>query len=171
MPLPSNFSAPFVVNPGLTAIAIAYKNATLIADDVLPRVPVDTPSFNYSLFNKMDSFTVPDTKVGRTSDVNQVDYSATQATASVEDQALDEVVPNRDKAIAQAYGNFIDPQAIATEQIADLLALGREVRASTSSSMQPAMRLRIRPHCPVPASGPTIQTRIRQRRYLLLWMG
>jgi hypothetical protein len=130
MPLANTFPAPFAVNPGLTAITIAYRNENLIADDVLPRVPVDTPSFNYSIFGKGDSFTIPDTKVGRTSDVNQVDYSATQASATVDDQALDEVVPNRDKAIASAYTNSPDPESVATEQISDLLALAREVRAA-----------------------------------------
>lgn len=131
MSFPNTFPAPFVVNPKLTAIAIAYTNAKLIADTVLPRVPVDTPSFLYSVFNKADSFTIPDTKVGRTSAVNQVDFSVTQSTASVDDHALDEVVPNRDKQIAASYGSPIDPEAIAAEQVSDLLALGREQRAAT----------------------------------------
>lgn len=130
MALANTFAAPFAVNPGLTAITIAYKNASLIADDVLPRVAVDTPSFNYSIFGKADNFTIPDTKVGRTSDVNQVDWSATQGSATVDDQAIDEVVPNRDKAIASSYTNSPDPESVATEQISDLLALAREVRAS-----------------------------------------
>lgn len=130
MPFDNTFPAPFAVNPQLTAITIAYKNSRLIADDVLPRVAVDTPSFKYSVYNKADNFTIPDTKVGRTSDVNQVDYSATQTPGMVDDQALDEVVPNRDKAIASAYTNSPDPEAVATEQISDLIALAREVRAS-----------------------------------------
>ena len=130
MPYPSVFPAPFVVNPVLTAIAISYENAKLIADAVLPRVPVATPQFIYSVFNKADSFTIPDTKVGRKSVVNQVDYAVTQTPAGVTDHALEEVVPQMDKAIAQAYGNMIDPEAIATEQVSDLLALDREQRAS-----------------------------------------
>jgi hypothetical protein len=116
MAYPNTFPAPFVVNPQLSAITIAYKNAKLIADDVLPRVPVVTPSFKYSVFNKADSFTIPDTKVGRKSAVNQVDWSATQADGSVADHALDEVVPNM--------------EAVAAEQVSDLLALDREARAS-----------------------------------------
>src|SRR5579871_5743283 len=115
MSYPTTFPAPFVTNPTLTAITIAYKNSKLIADDVLPRVPVDVPTFNYSVFNKADSFTIPDTKVGRKSAVNEVDYSVTQTPAFVEDHALDQVVPERDKAIAQAYNSPIDPQSIAAE--------------------------------------------------------
>jgi hypothetical protein len=131
MSFPNTFAAPFVVNPKLTAISIAYENAKLIADDVLPRVPVVTPSFLYSVYNKADNFTIPDTKVGRKSDVNQIDWSATQAAANVEDYAIDEVVPNRDKMVAQSYGSFVDPEAIAAEQVSDVLALAREQRTAT----------------------------------------
>jgi hypothetical protein len=130
MSFPNTFAAPFVVNPKLTAISIAYRNAKLIADDVLPRVPVVTPSFLYSVYNKGDNFTIPDTKVGRKSDVNQIDFSATQAAANVEDYAIDEVVPNRDKMVATAYGSFVDPEAIAAEQVSDVLALAREQRTA-----------------------------------------
>ena len=44
----SGKTAPFPVTPELTAIAIAYRNpdASLIADDVMPRVrPVSTREF------------------------------------------------------------------------------------------------------------------------------
>jgi hypothetical protein len=130
MSYPNTFPAPFVVNPQLTAIAIAYKNEKLIADDVLPRVPVDTPSFKYSVYNKADNFTIPDTKVGRKSDVNQVDWSATQADGSVQDHALDEVVPNMDKAVASAYANSPDPEAVATQQLSNLIEHAREARSA-----------------------------------------
>lgn len=122
--------APFVVNPRLTAIAISYENAASIADEVLPRVPVETPDFAYTVFNKADNFTVADSKVDRKSEVNQVDWSGTQATASVEDQALDEVVPRRDQAVATAYGSPIDSKAKAVDQISKQLDLGREKRAA-----------------------------------------
>lgn len=130
MSFANTLPAPFQVTPQMTAIAIAYTNEKMIADAVLPRVPVDTPDFNYSKFNQQDSFTVPDTKVGRKSAVNEVDYSATLASSTVEDQALDEVVPRRDQQVAAAYGNFIDPKNMATEQVSDLLALSREVRVA-----------------------------------------
>ena len=37
-------NAPFPIDPELTAIAIAYRNGRMIADEVLPRVPVGKQS-------------------------------------------------------------------------------------------------------------------------------
>ena len=65
--------APFVIQPHLTAIAIAYQNGRMIADAVLPRVPVPGSTFKYTVYDKRDTFTIPDTKVGRTSRPNEVD--------------------------------------------------------------------------------------------------
>ena len=39
--------ANFPVNPVLTAIAIAYRNRRMIADDVLPRTDVGKQEFKY----------------------------------------------------------------------------------------------------------------------------
>ncbi len=49
--------AAFPIQPELTAIAIAYKNRSLIADQVLPRVPVGKQDFKYLKFNLADGFT------------------------------------------------------------------------------------------------------------------
>jgi hypothetical protein len=128
-------AAPFVIQPRLTAITIAYKNADMIADQVLPRVPVDSPDFKYTLYKKEDTFTIPDTKVGRVGKTNQVDYSASEATASVQDYGLEEAIPYFDTAAAAAaqvvQGTTpVDPEARATEQISDLIALDREQRVA-----------------------------------------
>lgn len=128
--------APFVVQPQLTALAVAYRNAKLIADQILPRFSVNSPDFKYTVFNsKSDNFTIPDTRVGRTSAPNQVDWSATEDTASVEDYALDQPVPYKDVAAAQAAGLVagvtpVNPEAVATEQLSDLILLDREKRAA-----------------------------------------
>lgn len=120
--------APFVPQPHLTAIAIAYRNEQMIADEVLPRVPVPAETFKYSVFDKADMFTIPDTKVGRTSRPNEVDWHATEQTASVVDYGLEEPIPQKD--IDQAAGTPIDPTMIATEQITNLVDLDREKRTA-----------------------------------------
>lgn len=119
--------APFPIDPFLTGIAIAYRNSTLIADSVLPRIPVGAQTFKYWKFDKADSFTVPETLVGRKGVPNEVEFGATEEEASTKDYGLDDVVPNDD--IANAPPGF-NPLANATELTTDLIELGREKRVS-----------------------------------------
>ncbi|WP_431222210.1 phage capsid protein [Serratia sp. L9] len=118
---------PFPVDPHLTAISIAYRNVSLIADDVLPRVPVGVKSFKWWKYDIAQGFTVPNTTVGRTSQPNQVEFPAEEETSSAEDFALDAPIPQDD--IDNAPKNY-DPLGHATERTADLIALDREVRTS-----------------------------------------
>ncbi|RIK92483.1 MAG: phage capsid protein [Proteobacteria bacterium] len=119
--------APFPVDPHLTGISIAYKNADYIADAVLPRVYVGKESFKYWLYNLGEGFTIPNTRVGRKSEPNQVEFSATEATASTDDYALDDLIPQSD--IDNAPANH-DPKARAVQGITDLVMLDREVRTA-----------------------------------------
>ncbi len=119
--------APFPVQPELTAIAIAYRNTRLIADDVLPRVGVGAQTFKYLKHTKEDRFTLPDTKVGRKSSPNEVDFSATETESSTQDYALDDPIPQAD--IENAPQNY-DPLGNAVEGLTDLIMLDREKRAA-----------------------------------------
>lgn len=118
---------PFPINPEQTAIAIAYRNQTLIADAVLPRVPVGTEEFKYIKQTKEESFTLPDTKVGRKSRPNIVDFTAAEATGSTNDYGLEDVVPQKD--IDNAPANY-NPLGRATEGLTDLIMLDREKRVA-----------------------------------------
>src|SRR6266446_5685472 len=128
--------APFIVQPRLTALALSYRNLRMIADFVLPRVQVDSPTFKYSTFTKEDAFTVPDTRVGPKSRTNEIDWTASESTAQTQDYALEDAVPYFDVQAAQAartQGGVtpIDPEARSTELITDLIALDRESRVSS----------------------------------------
>lgn len=118
----------FVVQPHLTAIAVAYENERMIADAVLPRVQVPGSTFKYTVYDKRDTFTIPDTKVGRTSRPNEVDWHATEQTTSVRPYGLEEPIPQED--IDNASGTPIDPEMQATEQLTDLIVLDREQRVA-----------------------------------------
>ena len=119
--------APFPITPALTAIAIAYRNSRMIADNVLPRVPVSKQEFKYRKFALADGFTLPDTKVGRTSQPNQVEFGFTEATDATRDYALDDPIPQVD--IENAPDGY-DPVGRSTEQITNLILLDREVRVA-----------------------------------------
>jgi len=121
-------TTPFPTDPVLTAIAIAYRNGRLIADDVLPRTPVGRQDFKWHQHHLADGFTLPDTKVGRKSAPNQVEFGHIEKTSSTEDYGLDAPVPQAD--IDAAAGTAADPLGTATQNTTDLILLDREVRTS-----------------------------------------
>lgn len=120
--------APFPIQPELTAIALAYRNRSLVADLVLPRIPVGTQEFKWLRHAMAEGFTVPDTKVGRTSAPNRVQFTATEETGGCLDYALDDTVPNAD--IENRPPNF-DPEGNAVEGLTNLILLDREVRVAS----------------------------------------
>jgi len=120
-------SRPFPIDPVLTAVAIAYRNKRMIADEVLPRVPVSKQAFKYRLFNLKDNFTIPNTLVGRTSKPNQAEFGFTEVGSYTKDYALDDPVPGAD--IANAPDGY-DPVAHAAESLTNLITLGRELRVA-----------------------------------------
>lgn len=121
-------NAPFVIQPVLTAIAIAWRNKNFIADLVLPRSEVARKEFKYTNYNKEEGFTIPDTKVGRKSRPNEVEFGASETTDQVEDYGLEDPVPQAD--IDNAQGTRIDPLARATSGLTNLIALDREKRTA-----------------------------------------
>jgi len=128
--------APFTIQTQLTSVTLAYRNGKMIADLVLPRLPVLSPSFKYSAYTQADAFTIPNTLVGRKGDVNEIDWSATEQTASTSDYGLEDAIPQSDiNAAAAAQKIFgvqpIDPLAHSTELLTDLIALDREQRAAS----------------------------------------
>lgn len=126
---------PFVVVPELTAIAVAYHQANLVADRVLPYVPVNTQEFRYKKFNLADDFTVPATLVGRKGTPQQVEFGETELTDKTDDHGLDSPVPNADmeayeRARAAGQAGVTDPMMRATTQVMSLVMTAREKRVA-----------------------------------------
>lgn len=127
--------APFIIRPELTAVAVAYRNEDFIADLVLPRVPVLTKAYTYQKYNLADSFTVPETAVGRKGSPNQVEFSSTEVASTVKDHALDSPVPNDDieqweKATASGQTVAPSPLIYAATGSQELVSLRREKRSA-----------------------------------------
>lgn len=127
---------PFTVDPILTAIAIGYRNpaAALIADQVLPRVPVGAEKFKYTVYPLAEAFNVPDARVGRRGRVQQLEFGGTETDGSVDDFGLESPIPYSDidaaaEARARKVSNF-DPEGHATMMLADTIANIREVRVA-----------------------------------------
>jgi hypothetical protein len=121
--------APFPINPALTAIAISYRNEQLVADMVLPRVPVAVDSFKYFRMNRDETFTVPDTKMGRKSEANVVEFGGVEVTDSTADYGLKDIVPLAD--VRNAQGTPFDPMGQATLNTTRLVQLDREQRVAS----------------------------------------
>lgn len=127
---------PFPVDATLTAIAIGYRNPahTLIGRRALPALPVLSETFKWSEYPLAEGFTVPDTRVGRKSRPNQVEFTMTEKEASVEDYGLDDAIPFSDIEVAARARaekrSIFDPRSSATEGLTNLIELDREVRAA-----------------------------------------
>lgn len=77
------------IDPARTAIAIGYKQPGLIADQVLPRVPVEGMIYKYEKYSLEQSFDVVDDVVGARGKVKQATLSSESVTGQVKDYALD----------------------------------------------------------------------------------
>lgn len=113
----------------LTSIAIAYKNPdlSLIADAVLPRVPVGKRSFGYIEYPAAEMYTVPDTRVGERSQVQQVEVTGKRDTSEVEDFGI--AIPLTKSDVDEAPAGC-DPKERATERATNIVLLDREIRVA-----------------------------------------
>lgn len=118
---------PFPVDTQRTAIAIAYRNTTLVADQIAPYYPVGSEKFSYLKHTVAGGFTVPNTLVGRKSDPNPVSFSATEVTDRVAPYGLEDFIPQSD---IDAAPKGYDPVDRATVGIMDLVLLDREKRTA-----------------------------------------
>jgi len=118
---------PFPVRQHHTAIAIAYRNQSMIADQVLPRISVGGERFTWYEYDSAERFTVPDTTVGRTSRPPELQFSAREHEARTQDYGLDAPIPNSDR---QEAPEGHDPEDQAVEYLSDILELDREVRVA-----------------------------------------
>ena len=126
---------PFPVNPILTAVCIGYRNLDMIADQVLPKIPVMGEVYRFTRYPLAERFTIPNTLVGRRGRVERVEFTGTQDAGSTKTYALEDGIPisDIDAAASQraaGLGNF-DPEARAAEGLTNLIELDREVRVAS----------------------------------------
>lgn len=119
--------SPYTIDPALTAIAVAYRNPTYIADAVAPRIPVDKQRFTFMQYAADTMFNRPDTRVGRRSKPNEAHLDALEVTDSTEDFALDGGIPRADEDNADSR---YDPLGNEVMFLQELIALDREARVA-----------------------------------------
>lgn len=111
-----------------TAIAVGYANRAYVADRVLPRVRVRRKAYSYTAYPLDESFTVPDTLVGRRSQPSMIHLTASETAGVCRDFALEDAIPRAD--VENVPATVRDPRDRSAMTLADLLAIGREKRAA-----------------------------------------
>lgn len=133
--------SPYPIDPALTAIAIAYKNADYIADIVAPRVTVGKQAFKFMQYGVDTFFNTPDTLIGRRSQANQVTMDGTEVSDSTEDHGLEGGVPKAD--VDNADDRY-DPLGNQTSLLMEMVAIRREMRAAgtvfSAATYDPGLR-------------------------------
>ena len=112
-----------------TDLVAAYKNGKMIADQVMPVKVLDGPelAFKYYERTKGDSFTAPDTKVGRTSEPNIIHLSGEEKAAVAEAQGLQIIVPKEDIDQIKNKERYVNT---SLEYLMNQVYLGREMRVA-----------------------------------------
>ncbi|MGW8138979.1 capsid protein [Sphingomonas zeae] len=133
--------SPYPIDPHLTAIAIAYKNQSYIADIVLPRIEVGKQAFTFMQYGMDTFFNTPDTLIGRRSQANQVTMEGVEITDATEDHGLEAPVPQAD--VDNADERY-DPLGNAAALTSELIEIRREIRAAAiifnPATYDPALR-------------------------------
>ena len=123
-----NIVSTYPVDFERTAIAVGYSNDMYVADMVLPRVPVMRKEYRYYEYPIDESFTVPETRVGRRSRPTMVHFTASEKSAACEDYGLEDAIPDDD--VRNAPMQAADPIDRSVMMLTDLLMIDREKRVA-----------------------------------------
>jgi len=126
--MPGSIISTYPVDFERTSIAIAYRNDSYIADEVLPRVAVGRKEYRFTEYPIEEGFTVPDTRIGRRSAPTMVHFSAAEKSGACADYGLEDLIPDDD--IANAPPTTADPLDRSTQMLTDLLMIDREKRVA-----------------------------------------
>lgn len=117
----------FPVDAKLTGLVMSIRPQGMISDFIAPYVPVMGQSFEYDEISTSDMFTIPDARIGRRSEVNEVVLGATRVSATCAATGFGATIPYEE--INNAEGIY-DIEAIYAEALTNLLMLSREKRVS-----------------------------------------
>jgi len=125
----AQFNYPFPSVPQYLAVWLSYRNRQFIADDVMPRVPVEAETFKWFKYAKEQLFTLRETKVGRKGRPNQMEISATEESGIVHAYGMETLIPEQDVRAAESLPGY-NPVSSNILAIREVVALGREKRVA-----------------------------------------
>lgn len=113
------------VDAVLSGVSIRYTNDELIADQVLPVVPVKKESDKYYRYTR--NWRLPQSKRAAGAEANEVEWNVDTDTYSCEEYALKDFIPDR---VRDNADNPLDMDVDTTEGLTELIQLGREKRVA-----------------------------------------
>jgi len=114
------------VDAALTNIAIKYKNMALVAERILPVVPVIKESDKYYIFRK-EELVIDKAKRAAGAEAKEITWDVDTATYSCEEYALRHLVPDRVMNNADAP---VRPKITSTQKLTQKLLLAQEKRGA-----------------------------------------
>ena len=109
----------------LSGVSIRYSNEEMIADQVLPVIPVKKESDKYYTYTR--AWKLPQSKRAAGAEANEVEWNVGTATYSTEEYALKDLIPDR---VRDNADNPLDMDVDTTENLTELIQLGREKRVA-----------------------------------------
>lgn len=116
------------IDTPLSNLSVAFTNDDLIANMILPVVPVAHQSDKYFIFNKGDGFRIPDTRRSRKTVPQKTEFSVSSDSYFADNFALGEDIPWEDLA-NQDQG--IDLDRTTTEDLNHKIRLDLENRVAS----------------------------------------
>jgi len=110
----------------LQSLLVGYEPEGLIADDVLPSLPVAKEDGIYWIFGK-ERFTTPETHRAPRSRYREIDWKMTQDNYHAEEYGLEHRIDDRERDNSALPGSLDQEGA---EILVDMLSLGREKRVA-----------------------------------------
>ena len=115
------------IDRALSNLSVQFKNNALIAEQVVPVLPVAKESDKYFIYGK-EAFKLVETRRNDGAEANEASLSLTSADYATVEHALKDIVTDRARGNADAP---ISPDADTTEFLTDLIMLRLEKEAAT----------------------------------------
>ena len=117
---------PYPIDSAVAPVVVGYKNGQMIGDLVAPEVQVDSVAFEYSEYDEADILSVADTRIGRTSDPNQLEFKGTKKSGLCHPHALITYVPKIDMRMKRKLP--VDPKLRAASLMMYHITFANELR-------------------------------------------
>jgi len=112
------------VDAVLSGVSVMYKNDELIADSVMPVVPVKKESDKYYTYTR--NWRLPEAKRAAGAEAAEVEWNVSSATYTCEEYALKDLLPDR---VRDNADKPLSMDVDTTENLTDLIQLLRRKKS------------------------------------------